>query len=331
MIYTNFKLPDAANCDATVTMMGNSSSGFNSVIDLFKQRRHMSALLIANPSTKMLFQLGIMKLFYLIKCPVFLFDLILKSPKTRTERIIAKIKGALVRLMDFIFVIHKDTSGYEQFYNLKKSQFIYVPFKANNFDFKDQISITGGDYVVALGASQRDYRTLIDSAQWVDDKIVIVCSDENAQKHNANVGNDANYPSNVVRIRETIDSETWYKYLAGSKFVVIPILETAIQPAGVSVYLEAMILKKAVVISEGASTKYILENEKHALLVPANDPQKLADAIFRMSQDSNLRDRIAQTGYDYALALGNDAKLRENILNQILSKISTQAGTKNGY
>lgn len=315
MIYTNFKLPD--DLDKEVVLMPYGSADFSFFKDVLAKRNKISALLIANPSTKMLILLAILKIFLSAPYPIFIFDLILKYPVSFKEKIIARLKGFCVRKLEYILAIHKDTSGYETYYGLKKNSFIYVPFKANNFDIRDAISVSGGDYIVALGASQRDYKTLIESASRVDHKIVIVCSDENAQKHNADVGVDALYPKNVTRIRETVDSATWYSYLANAKFVVVPILQTAIQPAGISVYLEAMILGKAVVVSEGASSNFILENEKNALLVPPGDGSKLADALNRLASDTELRKSIANAGYSYALSLGNDAKLRENILNTI--------------
>jgi glycosyltransferase involved in cell wall biosynthesis len=322
MIYTNFKLPSDVNSKKNVELMNFSSAGLTFTLDLLKRRQTLSALLFANPTTKFLIYLGFMRVFRVIKCPIFLFDLILKRPNSFTERFVAKLKGVFIRFMDYIFVIHKDTSGYQSFYGLKKNQFIYVPFKANNFDTRGDFLVSEGDYVVALGASQRDYKTLIDAAKHTDLKIVIVCSDENAVGNNAILGDVNSYPANVNRIRENVDSKTWYGLLAQSKFVVIPILSSAIQPAGISVYLEAMILKKAVVVSQGASTNFILENNRHAILVPPDDPKALALALNRMGGDESLRKSIENSGYEYALSLGNDAKLRENILKLILSKVS---------
>jgi glycosyltransferase involved in cell wall biosynthesis len=322
MIYTNFELPENLQGHMNVALMPYSSPGFSFFKDVFGKRNKISALLIANPSTKMLTLLALLKVFYLARYPIFIFDLILKCPFSYREKVVAGLKGFCIRRINFIITIHKDTSGYELYYGLRNSQFIYVPFKANNFDFRDIIKVQDGDYIVALGASQRDYKTLIDAASQIDYKIVIVCSDDNARKHNADIGEDACYPSNVTRIRETLDSETWYDYLAGARFVVIPILEAAIQPAGVSVYLEAMILGKAVVISEGASTNYILEHEKNAFLVPPGNAKKLAEALNRLAEDSVLRESLALAGRMYAQSLGNDAKLRENILKSINTALS---------
>lgn len=315
MIYTNFHLPDDRYGKVTVVQMPFGSPGLAFFRDVVSKRYNIEALLIANPSTKMLILLALLKFFLVAPYPIFVFDLILKYPFSLKDRVIAKLKGVCVRRLNYIIAIHRDTSGYELHYGIRKNQFIYVPFKANNFDFRDTITTKNGDYIVALGASQRDYKTLIESAANLDQKVVIVCSDENAKKHNADVGVDAQYPPNVTRIRETVDSSTWYSYLAGSKFVVIPILETAIQPAGISVYLEAMILGKAVVVSEGASSNSILEHEKNALLVPPGNAQKLAQALDRLASDSRLRESLAEAGYAYAFSLGNDADLRKNILS----------------
>ncbi len=318
MIFTNFSLPESSSNLAKVNLLHDLKPGLTLFKDVFVSRQLMTAFLIANPSTSLLIQLGLMRLFRVIPCHVFVFDLILKNPNSKQERIIAIIKGFFISMLDYIIGIHKDTSGYERAYRIGKAKFLYVPFKANNFASKDEIVVSEGDYVVALGASQRDYQTLIEAARYTNEKIIIVCSDDNARRHNADVGNDEEYPPNISRIRETLDSQAWYNYLAWSKLVVIPILESAIQPAGVSVYLESMILKKPVIISTGASTNFILEHEREAILVPPGDPRVLGQAISRLACDASLRNQIAQAGYEYALSLGDDGMLRKNILELIV-------------
>jgi glycosyltransferase involved in cell wall biosynthesis len=317
MIYTNFKLPGK---ESDLVFMDNFLPNKNYCRRLIGDRKKISALLISNPSTKTLFFLFALRIFGLVPYKVFVFDLILKYPQTAFERLVAKAKGVVINTIDFIFVIHKDTNGYENFYGLNAQRFIYIPFKANNFDFCHQLDAKEGDYIVALGASQRDYRTLVEAAKLIEEKVVIVCSDENAKNNNADLG-DGYYPPNLTRIKDFVDSKRWYQYLAESKFVVVPIRSAAIQPAGISVYLEAMMVKKAVIVSEGASTNLILQNGLNAITVPAGDAAKLAFAINKLNNDSQLRSSIAQAGYDYALSLGNDVDLRARIYNEVKSRL----------
>lgn len=317
MIYTNFKLPGN---ESDQVFLDNFLPNKNNCRRLIRSRKEISALLVSNPSTKTLFFLLAMKVFGFISYKVFVFDLILKYPQTFFERLIAKVKGVAISAIDFIFVIHKDTQGYEKFYGLNPQRFIYIPFKANNFDFCAQLDAKEGDYIVALGASQRDYRTLVEAAKLIDAQVVIVCSDENAKNNNADLG-DGSYPPNLTRVKDFVDSKRWYQYLAESKFVVVPIRGAAIQPAGISVYLEAMMVKKAVIVSEGASTNFILQNELNAMTVPAGDAKKLAFAINKLNNDSQLRDSIAQAGYEYARSLGNDLDLRTRIYKEIRSRV----------
>lgn len=316
-IYTNFKLPDSSH---NIKLIGQSELGAGSLYTI-ASKCAPKALLIANPSTLVLIRLGVLKSLKVIRCPIFIFDLILKRPSDPYENVIAKVKGFFIKKIEHVIVIHRDTKGYQKFYGLKEHQFIYVPFKANNIDLYKNYDTTPENYVVALGASQRDYKTLIAAAEFVDEKIVIVCSDENAKKHNADVGDVNNYPHNVTRVRESLESNAWYEYLAKAKLVVVPILSSAIQPAGISVYLEAMIFKKAVIITEGASTNYILENGKEAILVPPDNPFEIAKAINMLASDSQRRERLEENGFQYASSLGNDATLRGNILNIIISKL----------
>jgi glycosyltransferase involved in cell wall biosynthesis len=314
-IYTNFKLPNASH---NVRLLNQSDLKAVGLIQIARGSDSIEAFLIANPSTLIILRIGILKFLKVIRCPIFFFDLILKRPEGLFENFVARVKGMFIRRTEYIVVIHRDTSGYEKYYGLRADQFVYVPFKANNIATYMNYDTNSENYVVALGASQRDYKTLIEAAKFVDSKIVIVCSDENAEKHNANIKDVSTCPENVIRIRDALDSHAWYTYLAKAKFVVVPILANAIQPAGISVYLEAMMFRKAVIVSQGASTNSILEHGVHAILVPPGNTAELANAINRLISDADYRARLEANGFQYALSLGDDEAMRENILNAII-------------
>ncbi len=324
MIVTNFTLPERSGVvwQQSLQIDRPNKNAIASALALVTGRLGIEAILYANPTTFGVVLLALLKMLRLINRPIFIFDLILKYPSSSVERCIAKSKGFFLRSFERIIVIHKDTSGYEKYYGLKGSQFVYVPFKANNFDSANDDQIKEGDYVVALGASQRDYPTFIAAAAQVGVRSVIVCSDEGAINNNADVGKVEEYPPNVHRIREFIPGPRWYQWLAESLFVVVPIKATAIQPAGISVYLEAMRLRKATIVSAGASANQVLVDEETALVVPAGDPEALAQAMQRLISDPQLRKRIEENGFAYAQSLGNDSRLRADIADLMINNLS---------
>ncbi|MES9832893.1 MAG: glycosyltransferase family 4 protein [Candidatus Thiodiazotropha sp. DIVDIV] len=58
------------------------------------------------------------------------------------------------------------------------------------------------------------------------------------------------------------------------------------------VILEAMSASKPIVATNVGENHVVLENEKTALIVPPNDPKQLADAMERVLEDKELRDRL---------------------------------------
>ena len=77
-----------------------------------------------------------------------------------------------------------------------------------------------------------------------------------------------------------------------SSLVVLPSLAESF---GFAV-LEAMSLGRPVVAAATGGLREIIENEENGLLVPAKDPQALADAMIRVLRDKDLAARLAASG-----------------------------------
>jgi glycosyltransferase involved in cell wall biosynthesis len=100
--------------------------------------------------------------------------------------------------------------------------------------------------------------------------------------------------------------------MAESRMVVVPLLPGVIQPAGISVYLEAMILGKPVIISSGSSTEGILD-ESLAVVVPAGDVGAMRRAILELWDDAARRKRLAESSRRYAMSLKDHSRLVEDL------------------
>jgi glycosyltransferase involved in cell wall biosynthesis len=64
---------------------------------------------------------------------------------------------------------------------------------------------------------------------------------------------------------------------------------------------EAMLCRTAVIGTNSGGIVDIIEDEKSGLLVPPDNPQKLANAVNRLLSDVSLRERLARAGYDRAI------------------------------
>ncbi len=242
---------------------------------------------------------------------IFIFDIILKFPKKNHEKVTALFKSLLLKSASGYLMIHKDWSGYRKNYNLNPEKCRYLPFKANNYGVCEKYKVRNMGYVLCCGASQRDIDTLIKAAKMINIPIKILLPKELAEKHNTRF-TQREIPLNVTIVQDYLDKDDWYKIMADCLSVVVPIVAESLQPAGISVYLEAMLFRKPVVITDGSSTKGLLEHERHVLLVPPDDPTYLAHSLERLRSDQNLYRNLALNGFEYANSLkGHDRMMRD--------------------
>ncbi|TQV71754.1 glycosyltransferase [Exilibacterium tricleocarpae] len=295
-----------------------SANGLREVARMVKDLPKIDLIFYANPSFFEYVFIAFLKVFTWKRVKIALFDLILKYPgSTRLETYIAFVKGFFLRRFDCIFVIHRDTTGYEEHYGLRREKFHYIPFKANNYFRRDDYEIKDEGFVLSLGGSQRDYETLCQAAEGQDWPVVIVCRDDSRARHNALLPH--RFPGNVKHISDFVDAEHWNRLLSSCTLVVVPIREEAIQPAGISVYLEAMIYRKACIVTKGASSVGIIDRNNRAIQVPPRDSEALREAIESLWRDPALRQQYADAGHSYATGLKDDNRMRSDILNALES------------
>lgn len=247
------------------------------------------------------------------KTAIIFFDALLQRPVGLTGICKSRIKQALFTGVDRFFCVHKDTSGYQKYYGIDAAKFVYIPFKANNFH--DRLKYVSRDegYVLACGASLRDYRTFVEAVGRMKVPAKIMLPGKGvAVFHNTDL-EEARLPSNVQVIRHDFDRNSWNQIIANARVVVIPIQKQAIQAAGISASLEAMAIGKPVVITEGVSTRGVLTGAE-AEIVPAEDPAAMHQAIWRLWSDPEYREGLARRGQDYALSLGGVERLARDIL-----------------
>lgn len=277
----------------------------------------VDALIILNPGIYEELVAFINKCVLRRKTITIFYDIILSRPDSLQEKIIGKIKSLLFSGVDKFFVVHKDTTGYERYYKIPKSKFMYIPFKANNYDVVDKYRCTDKGYVLVCGISQRDYETFIRAIEITNIPAKIVLPDRKMAKFHKTPSYEGRLPASIDMVTGKVDDHLWNQYIAEARIVVVPILERAIQAAGISVYLEAMALGKPVIVTEGVSTHGILSNE--AEIVPPGDSVALATCLKKLWEDKIYRDQLAYRGKTYALSLGNTTRLVKDILKNTMA------------
>jgi glycosyltransferase involved in cell wall biosynthesis len=124
-------------------------------------------------------------------------------------------------------------------------------------------------------------------------------------------------PANVRILEDDGSQQTMIRAIEGARVVALPVLRSTIAASGISVYMNAMLLGRPVVISNGPGVSDVLTDQ--AVMVPPEDPPALREAIARVWGDDALRARLVDSGRKYALSLGGEPELRARVLESALA------------
>jgi len=288
---------------------------------LAKEIGRHDAYLALNPSSEVMIASFLAKYLLLKKTKIIYFDILLQRPTSFIEEIKRLFKIIILKSVDKFLCVHKDISGYEKVYKVKRNKFKYVPFKANNFNMVDKFKTEDHKYVLSCGASHRDYKTFILAMKQLGyPAIILLPSNDIAAFHNTKLI-DSVLPENIEIIHHDFNRDTWNKFLANSRLVVVPITQGTIQPAGISVCFEAMALGKPVLVTEGAFSNGILTDEM-AKIVPCADPEALAGSIKQLWEDEGLRKQLGDNGRTFALSLGGEDRLVKEMLENVYAVLT---------
>jgi glycosyltransferase involved in cell wall biosynthesis len=243
--------------------------------------------------------------------PIVAVDLVLRLPQSLRHRATAVVKRMLLSRVDHFIHYFKDISGYQSF-GVRADKSSYVPFKVNIFGTQPP-EFGVGEYIFTMGVSLRDYDTFIRAVAALPFPAAIP---EFSFQHFEGRGKTfrwtkENVPPNLTLLRDTGDKVDLLRNMAAARIVVIPISKISLCASGISTYLDAMYLGKCVVVTEGPGASDLLTDQ--AILVPAEDPAALSEAIRRAWSDDALRHKTAEAGRRYAVGLGGEAEMLARI------------------
>lgn len=247
-------------------------------------------------------------------------DIVLRRPETWTHRFTAFLKARLLKRVDLFINYFTDLRGYEHYYGITPARSAFVPFKAN---LRHRYPVTpdaDGDAVLCLGRSMRDYDTFFQAMEQLPHPAVIPRPDfAQLAIHRSRFTRPLDQlPPNVRVLDDDGSEESLVRLIRQARIVALPILPSTLCASGISVYLNAMLLGKCVILTQGPGASDILTDQ--AILVPPANPRQLAEAIDHAWRDDELRHRTAARGHQYALSLGGEPELRQRLLEVLAER-----------
>lgn len=247
--------------------------------------------------------------------PLVAADLVLRRPETLQQRLAARAKKTLLSRVDHFLNYFHGSEGYANFYGIHSGNSSFVHFKPNLRYRYEPEAFPEGEYVLCFGRSQRDYDTFFDAMERLPypaaiprpnfQDFAIHCSRFTRKL--------TDLPKHVRLLDDDGSQESMIRILEGAKVVALPILESSMNASGIGVYLNAMLLRRCVVISATPGAADILTDQ--AVLVPPADSGALAGAIERVWTDNEFRLATAERGHRHALSLGGEPELRQRTLD----------------
>lgn len=292
------------------------------LMDWFRRARRSDAVVITNTTGLLTLITIAAKLLPGRHPKIFLWDTNLRRPEGMRSWIQCVLMRGLFRFVNIYMVMHRDLSGYEKFFKIRRNRCRYIPWKANNIHRADSMDKTDEGYVLASGASHRDFETFAKAMRTCGFPAkMLVPDDANARQHNSPLARAlADAPGNVKVIRKYGDIELWDRCLAHARIVVVPVLAGTLQPAGIATCLQAMALGKPVVISRGVSTEGILPDGA-ALLYEPGDAEELAAHVQNLWKNPELRGELGEKGRTFVKALGDQSRVERDIQQIIVGTL----------
>jgi glycosyltransferase involved in cell wall biosynthesis len=263
-----------------------------------------------------------------LRKPLVSVDIVLREPLTAQARVAVFLKRILLKQVSLFVHYFRDLSGYRRWFGIGEERSCFVPFKPNIRNVFAIPPYCSGEYVLCMGRSMRDFDTFVTAIGRLPYPTVIPRPDP--AQHGVHGSHYAvlfeKLPPNVTLAEDDGSEASMLKLVNGAKLVVIPILKNSLCASGLSMYLNSMLLRKCVILSDGPGGSDVLTDQ--ALICPPANADALEALIRRAWEDDGLRERTAEAGYRYAVSLGDEQALRQRVLDAVLPRLTRSAAAQ---
>lgn len=222
------------------------------------------------------------------KKPHILADCLWKKERKNMRKIIKKVLIRLVSQSVTKFVVwsKEEVDNYSSEFGISKEKFVFLFHheSIDGYEFK----VKNGDYIFAGGNSSRDYRTLIESVGNLNVNVKIALTDYNLIK-------DVQIPANIEILSP--DPKEFRALMAGSRAVIVPLKKGLLQSAGQQTYLNAMIMKKPVIVTDAPGVRDYIKHSETGLVIPPEDTAAMKNMILAVLSDNREIRKMVETAY----------------------------------
>jgi hypothetical protein len=182
--------------------------------------------------------------------PIVAVDLVLRQPQGLSSRLGAVGKKLMLSRVEHFINYFRESAGYQKYYGITPERSSFVHFKPNiRYRYNPETS-SNGDYILCFGKSRRDYDTFFRAAAQISHPCAILQPNvAELRKHGSRFTFSLNkLPVNVRVLPDDGTEQSMIRAVENAKVVALPIIKQNML-AGISVYLNAMYLRKCVIIT----------------------------------------------------------------------------------
>ena len=228
------------------------------------------------------------RLLHVRKVPrIIVMTFIYKPKKGLLGRIYEKwVKFSVnSKYVDCIVVYSRhEIEHYHNILGINRNKMIYLPLSLPEPpEFADDKELMAENYIFSPGKSNRDFDFLVKALDGTE--------------YNVHIAND-DYPllkSQNITVHHDVFDEKMYHYMHNCRCVVIPLKDLDIS-SGQLVILQAMQLKKPIIVSNSHAITDYVTNDVNALIIN-NTKQELLYALNRIYNDGILCQRLTNNGF----------------------------------
>ncbi|MBD2089493.1 glycosyltransferase [Microcoleus sp. FACHB-1515] len=215
------------------------------------------------------------------------------------------------------FVVHtkREREIYSEWLQLPIERFEFVPYQVSEIPITHSEN-TEQPFLVALGSAHRDFATLFAAVDRL--KLPTVVASGTRALEGFTIPTSVQTPFGISK-------QDCLQLAQEARINIVPLLpNAAATAAGQVTIVEAMRMKRALIVTRCNGAEDYVQDGKTGLLVEPNSIESLVEAIQLLWNDADLRQRLGEAAGEYAAAHFSDEAAGQS-LGRILDKVADQA------